>query len=65
MPNSGKGSNPNSHNNKPKLGVKHREVGLTPEHWEVVKQVGEGNYSRGMRSLMMMYLRGKKDHDIS
>lgn len=50
----GRGSNPNSHNNKPRLGVQAKEVNLTPQQWEVAKQIGGGgdrDYSKGVRVL--------------
>lgn len=48
----GRGSNSRSHHNKPKLGAENKEIGLLPEQWELAKKIGEGNYSKGVRSLI-------------
>lgn len=48
----GRGSNPNSHKNKPFLGVEPKEITLTPQQWEIAKTLGEGSYSKGVRSLI-------------
>lgn len=51
----GRGSNPSSHRNKPKLGVQAKEINLTPAQWEVAKQIGGGgdrDYSKGVRQLV-------------
>ena len=47
-----RGKNPASHNNKPKLNVINREVGLTPEQWEAVEKAGDGKISAGARFLI-------------
>lgn len=50
----GRGKNPNSHNNKPRIidGVI-RDIKLTPEQWSQVEALGNGKgYSQGIRNLL-------------
>ncbi|MFM6158101.1 MAG: hypothetical protein ACKPE3_34760, partial [Sphaerospermopsis kisseleviana] len=50
----GRGKNPKSHNNKPKIidGVT-RDIKLTPEQWSQVEILGQGQgYSQGIRNLL-------------
>ncbi|MFM6137494.1 MAG: hypothetical protein ACKPCP_25680 [Sphaerospermopsis kisseleviana] len=50
----GRGKNPKSHNNKPKIidGVT-RDIKLTPEQWSQVEVLGKGQgYSQGIRNLL-------------
>lgn len=47
----GRGSNPKSHNNKPRLGLDYKEIGLKSEDWYLAKQIGGGNASKGVREL--------------
>ncbi|MEI1378333.1 AAA family ATPase [Nostoc sp. UHCC 0926] len=52
--NIGRGNNPKSHGNhrlgdeKPVL----KQVNLLPGHWEIIKRIGNGNSSRGVRTLL-------------
>lgn len=49
----GRGKNPKSHNNKPRIGGKCRQVKLSEEEWETLKTLGEGKgYSQGIRNLL-------------
>lgn len=50
----GKGNNPRSHHNKPKVGAgaKPKEITLASEQWLLIKAVGDGNHSRGVRKLV-------------
>ncbi|MFM6151392.1 MAG: hypothetical protein ACKPE3_00070 [Sphaerospermopsis kisseleviana] len=50
----GRGKNPKSHNNKPKIidGVT-KDIRLTPEQWSQVEILGQGQgYSQGIRNLL-------------
>ena len=50
----GRGSNPNSHGNR-KVGDEDlilKQVNLFPGHWEILKRIGDGNYSKGVRTLL-------------
>ncbi len=50
----GRGKNPNSHNNKPKIidGTS-RQIKLSEEEWKILKNLGEGKgYSQGIRNLL-------------
>lgn len=51
-PKYGRGKNPNSHRNKPKVnnqGVIPGEITLTEEHWQLAQDIGNGNKSAGIR----------------
>jgi hypothetical protein len=49
----GRGKNPNSHNNKPKIDGTSRQIKLSEEEWEILKTLGEGKgYSQGIRNLL-------------
>lgn len=54
----GKGSNPNSHGNKPRLGegAIAKGVTLAPKQWDVASEIGDGNYSLGIRRLVDLAL---------
>jgi hypothetical protein len=48
-----KGSNPNSHHNKPTiLGLKASEISLLPEQWAFLEIIGRKNKSRGGREVV-------------
>lgn len=50
----GRGKNPNSHNNKPKIDGTSRQIKLSEEEWEILKTLGEGKgYSQGIRNLLI------------
>jgi hypothetical protein len=46
-----RGTNSNSHGNNPKIGYR-KLVTLSPEHWELCKQLGGNNYAQGIRKAM-------------
>ncbi len=49
----GRGKNPNSHNNKPKIDGTSRQIKLSEEEWKILKNLGEGKgYSQGIRNLL-------------
>ena len=47
-----RGSNPNSWNNKPKMGYVRNNINLTPQQWKAVELIGRGNKSEGIRLLI-------------
>jgi hypothetical protein len=51
----GRGSNPKSHRNKPIVRGIRRIVDLTEKQWEIVKAIGQGKYSQGVRKLVEFY----------
>ncbi|MFM6003788.1 MAG: hypothetical protein ACKPA7_09845 [Sphaerospermopsis kisseleviana] len=49
----GRGKNPKSHNNKPKIDGVTKDIKLTPEQWSQVEVLGKGQgYSQGIRNLL-------------
>jgi hypothetical protein len=47
-----RGQNPNSWNNKPKMGLQRNNINLTPKQWKAVELIGQGNKSEGVRRLI-------------
>lgn len=48
-----RGKNPNSHNNRAIPGLTSRDVRLTDDQWQRVRELGEGKgYSQGIRNLL-------------
>jgi len=64
----GRGSNPNSHGNH-RIGSEltdEKKIRLMPKQWEVAQKLGNGNYSKGLRSLVdaAEIAAGAEDADI-
>jgi hypothetical protein len=51
----GRGSNPKSHNNKPKLGTIKVSVTLTPSQCTFLEEYGDGNRTEGVRRLIALH----------
>jgi hypothetical protein len=58
----GRGSNPRSHRNKPKLGAVKGIVNLRPDQWDFVEKVGDGNKSEGIRRLIEIHAKFYPDN---
>jgi|GEM_PF-5795288 len=51
----GRGSNPRSHNNKPKIEGAKGLVLLRDDQWKFVEKLGNGNKNKGVRRLIDLY----------
>jgi hypothetical protein len=59
-----RGSNPRSHRNKPIVGGIGRLIKLSDEQWSLLKAIGNGKYSQGIRLLVQMHLEKEMGGDI-